>query len=351
MHRCWIALAAPVLGLMCGAGTGAAGSWRYVAQGCAVSAPTLALRGGGLSAEGGTQTSDWAQLLGLCGRRRAQRPGKRKGRAQKSVDAASKNGVLAQDSPLDEVDTAIAAKEAEVQELLQELDESTAAHSDGEEGEEEESEGIDLAVKLAPLTREELEELLARLVARHPEVGESVLELARRPFDVGAIPYRVHQLSLAKASPEEFAEEMTPLASKAHAYAEAGDMTNARAMAEALTRAVAAAHPSPDAEGHLAGFWPDVESTWDAVCRQVGGKDAKAHQALRTHLTRMQTALSGYGPLFSDALRSLRRADARAAAARRGRGQTRGDDFFGINRIGKTAKKARHVIPARSATA
>ena len=207
-----------------------------------------------------------------------------------------------------------------MQELLQELDESTAARSDGEEGEEEESEGIDLAVKLAPLTREELEELLARLVARHPEVGESVLELARRPFDVGAIPYRVHQLSLAKASPEEFAEEMTPLASKAHAYAEAGDMTNARAMAEALTRAVAAAHPSPDAEGHLAG-WPDVESTWDAVCRQVGGKRQGEH------LTRMQTALSGYGPLFSDAL-LLRRADARAAAARRGRGQTRGRLFW-----------------------
>ena len=74
-----------------------------------------------------------------------------------------------------------------------------------------------------------------------------------------------------------------------------------------------------DAEGHLAGFWPDVESTWDAVCRQVGGKDAKAHQALRTHLTRMQTALSGYGPLFSDALRSLRRADARAGGALRRR--------------------------------
>jgi len=36
----------------------------------------------------------------------------------------------------------------------------------------------------------------------HPEIGEQVLEIARKPFDIGAIPYRVEQLTRARASPQ-----------------------------------------------------------------------------------------------------------------------------------------------------
>lgn len=110
---------------------------------------------------------------------------------------------------------------------------------------DEESVETDLAVHLAPLPREDLEELIAKLVALRPEIGERVLELAHKPVDVGAIPYRVEQLTHARATPQEFAEEIFPFAKRAHQYALAGDVPNARAMAEALTRSVAAAYPSP----------------------------------------------------------------------------------------------------------
>jgi hypothetical protein len=59
---------------------------------------------------------------------------------------------------------------------------------------------------------------------------------------------------------------MSPLAKRALDYALAGDISNARAMADALTCAVAAAYPTPDADGYLAAFWPLVESAWDEVC-------------------------------------------------------------------------------------
>ena len=196
---------------------------------------------------------------------------------------------------------------------------------------------------------EELEEMIGHLVAQVPHMGERVLELARRPYDVGAIPYRVQQLSLARASPEEFVEAMMPLAEKAHAYAVAGDLTNARAMAETLTRSVAESYPEPDDQGHLTALWTPIECAWDEVCRKVGTQNAGEHKALRVLLTRMQARVQGYGPLFSDALRSLRRAAGAGTGAylrSKGcmQGAGRGGDFFGLNRIGKSGKKAAAII-------
>lgn len=141
--------------------------------------------------------------------------------------------------------TEIADKEAEVEQLLGDLNEGTEDPEQDDADDRGESEETDLALHLAPLPREELEELIARLVAWRPELGERVLEIAHRPVDIGAIPYRVEQLTHARASPQEFAAEIFPLAKRAHDYALAGDVANARAMAEALTRSVAAAYPTP----------------------------------------------------------------------------------------------------------
>ena len=241
--------------------------------------------------------------------------------------------------------SAITAKEEQLQNLLRELEKGRSTDGAGDQREDEESEEVDLAVQLAPLSKEELEEMIGHLVAQVPHMGERVLELARRPYDVGAIPYRVQQLSLARASPEEFVEAMMPLAEKAHAYAVAGDLTNARAMAETLTRSVAESYPEPDDQGHLTALWTPIECAWDEVCRKVGTQNAGEHKALRVLLTRMQARVQGYGPLFSDALRSLRRAAGAGTGAylrSKGcmQGAGRGGDFFGLNRIGKSGKKA-----------
>jgi len=141
--------------------------------------------------------------------------------------------------------SAIAEKEAQVEQLLVEMDDGKAEAEQDTVDQGQESDEIDLAVHLAPLSRDELELLVAQLVAWRPEIGERVLEIAHKPADVNAIPYRVQQLTQARATPSEFAEEILPFAKKAHDYALAGDMANARALAEALTRSIGAAYPKP----------------------------------------------------------------------------------------------------------
>lgn len=158
--------------------------------------------------------------------------------------------------------TEIADKEAEVEQLLGDLNEGTEDREQDDADDREESEETDLAVHLAPLPREDLEELIARLVAWRPELGERVLEIAHKPVDIGAIPYRVEQLTHARASPQEFTAEISPLAKRAHDYALAGDVANARAMAEALTRSVAAAYPTPGIMHECVDSMTKSSSSW-----------------------------------------------------------------------------------------
>ena len=119
------------------------------------------------------------------------------------------------------------------------------------------------------------------------------------------------------------------------------DLANARIVSlvsEALTQCVGSAYPTPDAEGHLAAFWPTIEATWDETCRAIGPIDPKQATELHILLARFQRQLEAYGPLFSDAMRSLDRAAARIAK-RRGslpsRDGQRVGEFFAKHRISK----------------
>lgn len=64
-------------------------------------------------------------------------------------------------------------------------------------------------------------------------------------------------------------------------------------------------------------IWPEVESAFDEVCRRIGVKDPKENRGLRVMLRRMQGHLIAYGPLFSDALRSLDRSSSCCLMLRR----------------------------------
>jgi hypothetical protein len=112
-----------------------------------------------------------------------------------------------------------------------------------------------------------------------------------------------------------------------------------RGVSEALTQCVGSAYPTPDAEGYLAAFWPTIEATWDETCRAIVPGDPKQATELHILLARFQRQLEAYGPLFSDAMRSLDRAAARIAK-RRGslpsRDGQRVGDFFAKHRISKS---------------
>ena len=217
-------------------------------------APLEALRGGGRIDSGAT-TAEWASLLGMGGRRKGRR-GTRKGALSTVAEPASMgtDGTGPVDVS-DAISQEIAAKEKEMQSLLQELVQGqagadlkppgsvSAKHGEDMHGDSDSAEEVDLAVHLAPLTKDELQQLIAKLVAGNPEIGERVLKFAHEPFDIAAIPYRVEQLKIARASPEEFVHEMEPLAQKALAYAMSHDLANARSMADALTRSIGSGNP------------------------------------------------------------------------------------------------------------
>ena len=258
LHRSHSERCAVILGEHAGASAGAGSgrrlhsaedSRRHPPERPPSHAPHEALRGGG-RIDSGTTTAEWASLLGMGGRRKSRR-GTRKGESSTVAEPASMG--TAGTGPVDVSDAIsqeIAAKEKEMQSLLQDLVQGqagadpkppgsvSAKHGDDMHGDSDSAEEVDLAVHLAPLTKDELQQLIAKLVARNPEIGEHVLEFAHEPFDIAAIPYRVEQLKIARASPEEFVHEMDPLAQKALAYSMSHDLANARSMAEALTRSI-----------------------------------------------------------------------------------------------------------------
>ncbi len=161
--------------------------------------PLLTLRGG--AADKPLGTKEWASLLGIGDKKKAAR-GKRGASIMHRGGSVARD-VAEPDGPKDKISQTIAEKEAQVEKLLGELDQGGSAKAD--EHDESGSSEVDLALHLAPLSKEELEEMIARLVHWRSEIGQRVLEIARRPFDVAAIPYRVEQLCRARASAVEFA--------------------------------------------------------------------------------------------------------------------------------------------------
>ena len=115
------------------------------------------------------------------------------------------------------------------------------------------------------------------------------------------------------------------------------DLANARSVVEALTHCVGSAYPTPDAEGHLTAFWPTIEATWDETCRAIGPSDPRQATELHVLLARFQRQLEAYGPLFSDAMRSLDRAAARITKRRGSLPSRDGQrNFFAKHRISKS---------------
>ncbi len=255
LHRSHAKRCAVILGEHAGASAGVGGDSRRHPPGRRPShAPLEALRGGG-RIDSGTTTAEWASLLGMGGRRKIRR-----GTGKGASSTVAEPAIMGTDGtgPVDVSDAIsqeIAVKEKEMQSLLQDLVQgqagagpkppgsASAKHGEDMHGDSDSAEEVDLAVHLAPLTKDELQQLIAKLVAGHPEIGERVLEFAHEPFDIAAIPYRVEQLKVARAAPEEFVYEMEPLAQKALAYAMSHDLANARSMAEALTRSIGSGKP------------------------------------------------------------------------------------------------------------
>eukprot|EP00281_Chroomonas_sp_CCMP1168_P026973 CAMPEP_0206240600 /NCGR_PEP_ID=MMETSP0047_2-20121206/16026_1 /ASSEMBLY_ACC=CAM_ASM_000192 /TAXON_ID=195065 /ORGANISM="Chroomonas mesostigmatica_cf, Strain CCMP1168" /LENGTH=133 /DNA_ID=CAMNT_0053665395 /DNA_START=27 /DNA_END=424 /DNA_ORIENTATION=- len=127
---------------------------------------------------------------------------------------------------------------------------------------EEEDDPIDLSVVLAPLSKEQLELMVAKLIARHEEIGDEVMELARQPVDVQALKECV--ASACALDEESRIQELMSLLGQAAQYAAAGDPRNALVVGEELTgQLVKTCIDAKDSdEADLEGAMREMEETW-----------------------------------------------------------------------------------------
>ncbi|EKX36091.1 hypothetical protein GUITHDRAFT_165826 [Guillardia theta CCMP2712] len=143
------------------------------------------------------------------------------------------------------------------------------------------------------------------------DIGDEVLEFARRPFEVETLQQEIQGLTMAKCLPRVYKQEMSKFADKALKYAEAGDKTNALKIADVLTKSTASLYPDEPGE-HIPSL-------------------------IESFLQQQQQQLSAsYGPLFSDALRRLQRLE------RSSEKDVMSDhnSFFKRSKIGKSQSKA-----------
>jgi len=212
------------------------------------------------------------------------------------------------------------------------------SESDIDEQQEIESEEkIDLGVKLAPLGRTDLEELVVQLVYKYDgktDIGDEVLEFARRPFEVETLQQEIQGLTMAKCLPRVYKQEMSKFADKALKYAEAGDKTNALKIADVLTKSTASLYPDEPGE-HIPSLWVLIERVWEEVVLLT--ESSTERKKIESFLQQQQQQLSAsYGPLFSDALRRLQRLE------RSSEKDVMSDhnSFFKRSKIGKSQSKA-----------
>lgn len=140
----------------------------------------------------------------------------------------------------------------------------------GLDEEDESEEVIDIEEKLAPLSREQLKELVASLIARHEKsIGDTVLQLAMRPVDTSHVQHQITSLHVARGTAETFADSLLPIADQAVAYARAGDHQNALALSEALCTNLLPVLPRTDPETALAPLWTRIESAFEFSISKV----------------------------------------------------------------------------------
>jgi hypothetical protein len=144
-----------------------------------------------------------------------------------------------------------------------------AGRAGGLDDEDESEEVIDIEEKLAPLSREQLKELVASLIARHESIGDTVLELAMRPVDTSHVQHQITSLHVARGTAETFSDGLLPIADQAVAYARAGDYRNALALSEALCTNLLQVLPRTDPETALAPLWARIESAFEFSISKV----------------------------------------------------------------------------------
>ena len=129
-----------------------------------------------------------------------------------------------------------------------------------------EEEDFELEHLLAPLSRDQLEFLLARMIAKHPEELDAVQEEGKKPVDIAALAKTVVEAlheDVDESAPADNEEKLaqlmnglellSPLVARSKQYAKSGDVRNALSIlgevAGPVTARLAAVLPKSDGAG------------------------------------------------------------------------------------------------------
>jgi len=153
-----------------------------------------------------------------------------------------------------------------------------------------EEEDFELEHLLAPLSRDQLEFLLARMIAKHPEELDAVQEEGKKPVDIAALAKTVVEAlheDVDESAPADNEEKLaqlmnglellSPLVARSKQYAKSGDVRNALSIlgevAGPVTARLAAVLPKSDGAG--AGDGGDSKDAKKSGKRKRGGRSGE----------------------------------------------------------------------------
>jgi len=137
---------------------------------------------------------------------------------------------------------------------------------------------LDLSALLAPLSRDDVELMLVRMLDKHPQEANWIVQVARKPVDTLEIANEVKAVCANAASIRGCCEELEINVARSSDFLRGGHVRNAVAVLEVLTPPVVswlAEQGSPDDldddddKQSLQGFLALLENAWQAAFEQA----------------------------------------------------------------------------------
>ncbi|CEO97146.1 Uncharacterized protein PBTT_09303 [Plasmodiophora brassicae] len=151
---------------------------------------------------------------------------------------------------------------------------------------------VDLAVLMAPLSRDRLEVVLAQCIAQHEDCLDVLRSELRRPIEDDDVEVDVSNT-----------DALRDLLDRANAYLAAGASDQCSGILERITTALWSVSGEGDQED-LEAIWQTVEQTWQSVIDRYDPKnDYKAMKGLFEKMARWRQRVQ---PLLTEPLRDLK---------------------------------------------